>query len=129
MNKASKYLLDTHIFIWWLEDNRLLSSNIKQVINNPQNLILLSVASIWEMIIKKAAGKLRHPPNLREAIENSGFSVLQVELNHVLELNNLPLLHKDPFDRILIAQAMAERLTLITADSKIAKYSVQTLEA
>ncbi len=127
MVTSKSFLLDTHIFIWWMEKNKKLSRDIKSILENPESQIFLSIVSIWEMIIKKSAGKLRLPHNWKTTLKDSRFDILKVNLEHVYLLENLPLLHKDPFDRLLIAQAQAENCVLITDDAKIKKYKVQTL--
>lgn len=120
------FLLDTHIFIWWMGDDKRLSQKTATLLRDPHNQIFLSTGSIWEMIIKKGKGKLNIPIalDLESGIRTSGFNLLSIEILHVLELEKLPQHHKDPFDRILIAQAKIERLILITDDVKIAKYEV-----
>lgn len=126
MARNKSFLLDTHIFIWWMEKNKKLSKDVKSIIENPENQIFLSTVSVWEMIIKKSAGKLKLPHNWKTTLKNSRFDILEVSLEHVYLLESLPLLHKDPFDRMLIAQAQAENCILITDDSKIKKYKVDT---
>jgi len=124
-----KILLDTHIFIWWMEKNKRLSKDIFNLLNNPQNQIFLSVASVWELIIKKAKKKLKTPKDVQGGIKASGFIPINIEMLHVLDLEKLPMHHNDPFDRIIISQAKIEHLTLITADKKIWKYNLALLKA
>ena len=124
-----RYLLDTHIFIWWIEKNKRLSKDIFNLLNNPQNQIFLSVASVWELIIKKAKKKLKTPKDVQGGIKASGFIPINIEMLHVLDLEKLPMHHNDPFDRIIISQAKIEHLTLITADKKIWKYNLALLKA
>lgn len=126
-----RYLIDTNIFIWWMEKNKRFPQELMSLLNNPANLIFLSVVSIWEMVIKKAKGKLKMPKDIAKGIEVSRFAVLPIEISHALEVENLPLFrgHQDPFDRMLVAQAKAEGLTLITSDPKIWKYKVSVLKA
>jgi PIN domain nuclease of toxin-antitoxin system len=102
---------DTQVFIWWLESNKKLSSKTNKLLANPHGFAFLSVATIWEMVIKKSTGKLK-----------------PIKPEHVLALEKLPLHHKDPFDRILVAQSQSEKLTLITADSKITQYKVKAIK-
>lgn len=123
------YLLDTHIFIWWMEKNKRLSKDIFNLINNPQNQIFLSAASIWEIVIKKAKKKLKAPKDVGGGIKASGFTPIDIEVLHVLGIEKLPLHHNDPFDRILISQARVENLTFITTDEKIWKYDLPLLKA
>lgn len=124
MAQNNAYLLDTQIFLWWMTNDQRLTSKIKKILSDPHRLIYLSVASVWEIIIKQQIGKLTLPHNLLLTIKNCGFDLLAIELEHALEIQNLPDYHKDPFDRLLIAQAISEKLTLITSDAKIWKYQL-----
>lgn len=123
-----KYLLDTHVFLWWMENKRL-SSKLMDLLNDPENEVYLSVVNVWEIVIKNAKGKLKSPKEIKEGIQSSGFLVLSVEVSHALEVAKLPDYHNDPFDRILIAQAKAEDLILITADKKIWQYNIPLIKA
>lgn len=116
------YLLDTQILLWWLSDDWRLSVAYKKIIANADNQIVVSTVSLWEMVIKESIGKLQIPADLRQAIERSAFSVLDVSLNHIEALRQLPGHHQDPFDRLLISQAQAENLQVITADKVWRKY-------
>ena len=123
------FLIDTQVFIWWMEKNKRLHENLFKLLDDPQNKILLSVASIWEIIIKKSKNRLKTPKNIEAGVKKSGFIVLDIELNHVLGVEDLDFYHKDPFDRILISQAKAENLTLVTSDEKIWKYDIPLIRA
>ena len=123
------YLLDTRVFIWWMEKSRRLPQDIYKDINNPHNRIFLSVVTIWELIIKIEAKKIKLKFDLKSSVEKIGFKIIPIQLHHVSEVENLPLHHKDPFDRILIAQAITENLTLITSDQKIWKYRLKLIKA
>ncbi len=125
--KANNYLLDTHIFIWGMEGNAKLPKDIKLKISDPNNKVFVSVATVWEIIIKRAKKGLSIPKDIVGGIKASGFQLLSIEIAHVLEVEKLPFYHKDPFDRILIAQARVENLTLITADQKFKKYKLPLL--
>jgi PIN domain nuclease of toxin-antitoxin system len=118
------YLLDTHTFIWWIEDNLSLSYQSKQIISNPNNLIFVSAVNTWEITIKKSLGKLNVPGNLEEIILQCGFDILPITIKHTLSIEHLDKYHDDPFDRLLISQAIIENLTIITRDEKIIKYKV-----
>jgi PIN domain nuclease of toxin-antitoxin system len=118
------YLLDTHTFIWWIEDNLNLSYQSKQIISNPNNLIFVSAVNTWEITIKKSLGKLNVPGNLEEIILQCGFDILPITIKHTLSIEHLDKYHDDPFDRLLISQAIIENLTIITRDEKIIKYKV-----
>ena len=120
-------LLDTHILIWALEDNPKLSDAARKAIINGKNVVFVSTASIWEISIKKAMGKLIAPDNLFQEIEQHRFTLLDINYDHAQLAGELPNIHKDPFDRMLVAQATLEKLTLITADSNIYKYDVKLL--
>lgn len=122
------YLVDTHIFIWLMENNKKVSPRIKTLLQDPRANVFISIASIWEMVIKQTKGQLKIPKDIEGGIENSGLMILPIEISHVLETGKLPLHHKDPFDRILISQALIENLTLITADQKIWKYHLPLIK-
>jgi PIN domain nuclease of toxin-antitoxin system len=123
-------LLDTHVLLWWLDDPTiLLSEQASTAIKDPDNEIIVSVASAWEISIKKSLGKLETPENLKEMIADSGFELMSVDYEHVWQVKNLPSHHRDPFDRLLVSQAQIEQLTLVTRDSRLKAYSVPILEA
>lgn len=124
-----KYLVDTQILIWWVNGDKNLKSQIKDVLKNPFNHVWASVVSGLEIAIKTRTGKLRTKTTLRDCFKKSGFEELEINLSHAIELKRLSLYHKDPFDRILISQAKVENLTLITSDRKIWKYEVPLLKA
>jgi len=122
------FLIDTQIFIWWMEKSSRLSKDMFNLLNNSQSKIFLSVASVWEIVIKKGKKKLKTPKDVEGGVRASGFIPLNIEIPHVLGIEKLPIYHKDPFDRILIAQAQLENLTLITSDEKIWKYNIDVLK-
>lgn len=126
-----KLLLDTHAFIWWDSEPAKLSSRALALCQDSENTLLLSVASTWEMQIKIQLGKLRLGVPLAELIENqqrvNSMEILRIELEHVLALNQLPSVHKDPFDRLLIAQARVEGASLVTGDPLMANYTVDVI--
>lgn len=126
-----KLLLDTHVFIWWDSDPARLSPRALALCQDPQNTLMLSVISIWEMVIKIQLGKLKLSLALPEVIESqqrvNGVEVLPAVLSHVLTLEKLPAYHKDPFDRLLVAQAVVEDAVLVSADPNIARYPVQVV--
>jgi PIN domain nuclease of toxin-antitoxin system len=125
---AGRLLLDTHVLLWWLADGPELSDDLKSQIDTELE-VYVSVASIWEISIKSAAGKLSVPDSFPDIVENSGVSELAIRSHHAYLAGRLPPLHRDPFDRMLIAQALAERLTLVTRDSAIHGYDVPLLKA
>jgi len=118
-----RLLLDTHVFLWAVSGSRQLTPKIRAVIKGADE-VFVSAASIWEIAIKVRLGKLEADPvAMVEAIEESGFKELPVRAAHAAHVANLPLLHADPFDRLLIAQAVTEPLRLLTADAGLASYS------
>ncbi len=124
-------LLDTHVFVWMHEDPNKISSRAFAELSNPSNKLFLSIASVWELQIKIQAKKFKFKETLEEVIEieqiTNGLQILSVTLTHALHLENLPPHHKDPFDRLLISQAIVENMTLVTADTEFAKYQVNSL--
>jgi len=114
--------LDTHILIWWLTDEKRLSNKVREQIINPKNIVFVSAVSACEIAIKKSLGKLTTPDDLEIQIEQQSFEVLPITIKHGLYLEQLPFHHKDPFDRILIAQAKIEDLTIVSYDKKFSLY-------
>jgi PIN domain nuclease of toxin-antitoxin system len=121
-------LLDTHIVLWWLTDDPTLSDDIKTKLDHEPD-VYISPATVWEVAIKQAIGKLAEPADLPERIRDSGFRELHITSEHAIAAGRLPLIHRDPFDRMLIAQALCEDLTLVTRDGDIQKYEVPILLA
>ena len=120
-------LLDTHTFIWWDSDPGRLSGAARAFILDPSNVVLLSVASMWEIVIKHALGKLQLQKSLDAIVREqqaNGIQVLPIRLEHVLAVAGLPAIHSDPFDRLLIAQATVEGARVLSADPVIARYPV-----
>lgn len=123
-----KYLIDTHILIWFIEGNAQLSQNVQSLITNPRNDIYISQATLWEMTIKISIGKLSLSISLSELerflIEHQ-FQILETKFSHYEVLQQLPFHHQDPFDRLIIAQAKAENYMIVTHDDKFKMYNVQ----
>jgi PIN domain nuclease of toxin-antitoxin system len=122
-----RYLLDTHAVIWYFEDSPELPKKLAEIIDDPNNSIYLCSASLWEIAIKMGLGKLNISLPLDELlkrIQNEEYTILQIEDEYLEKLLNLPLIHKDPFDRLLVSSALAEGLTIITIDENIRKYDV-----
>ena len=120
------YLLDTHAFLWFLSDDPKLPATVKGTIEEAEN-VYVSIASFWEIAIKESIGKLILPApitQLMEACEKLGFAILPIKAVHLSLLKGLQRLHGDPFDRLLICQAKAEDMTLVTLDENIRKYEV-----
>ncbi len=124
-----KLLLDTHVLIWALENNPTLSNQARDAIIDGENIVFISAASTWEISIKKAMGKLKTPDNLHDEIDLHRFTALNINFEHSDLAGKLPLIHKDPFDRMLIAQAMIEKLTLVSRDKLFTQYDISLLEA
>lgn len=122
-------LLDTHTLIWALENNQTLSHAAREVIVDGHNLVFVSAVSIWEISIKRALGKLKAPDNVIEEVNLHRFTHLSISLEHSDLAGRLPPLHQDPFDRMLIAQATLERLTIITRDENIHQYRAPCITA
>ncbi len=124
-------ILDTHTFIWWTITPEKLSKTASELINHSDNRLFLSTVSIWEMQIKIGLGKLHFDDPLSEIVANqreiNDLQILPIELAHIWQLNNLPLHHKDPFDRMLIAQAITENFPILGIDSFFEKYPINKL--
>ncbi len=124
-------LLDSHIFIWWREEPAKLSPKAFSEISDANNNIFISVVTIWELQIKIALNRLTIKGGLENAVkdeqQNNGFQILPVNLSHALNIENLPPHHSDPFDRLLISQAIVENMTLVSADKEFGKYQVNLL--
>lgn len=124
-------LLDTHAFIWWATDDPLLTDTVREIISNPENEIFLSAVSTWEMAIKIAIGKMTLALPLEEFVSSQltqcRFAPLRVTYDHTYRVSSLPHHHRDPFDRLLIAQAITENLVLLSADAQFTPYGVAIL--
>ena len=117
-----RLLLDTHAFLWWCTDDPRLGETERRAIRDGANEVLLSAASVWEMAIKQALGRLRVPQAPSSAVERLGIGRLAVAFEHAEAALSLPPVHRDPFDRLLVAQARMEGLTLVTHDPAIRSY-------
>ena len=126
-----RILLDTHTFLWWIADDPQLSIAARQIIENTDNILYLSAASGWEIAIKARLGKLELPDDVpgyvSEQIAINVIQVLPIEMSHALQVYTLPGHHRDPFDRLLVAQSQVEQLPILTIDPLIAKYAVATI--
>jgi len=121
-------LLDTHILLWWLDDSPELSSQARNAVADTDNLIILSAVVIWEIRIKRALGKLMIAQNFYEVIKKQAFEMLPITSDHAYAVGELPEHHRDPFDRMLIAQAKFEGLTVVTHDAIFKKYQIPVLK-
>jgi PIN domain nuclease of toxin-antitoxin system len=127
---VTRILLDTHAFIWWLEGGANLSPAAHQAIASPTVSVLVSAATAWEIAIKHHSGKFRIPNLIKDfqgAVHREGFVELPISIEHAVRAGALPAGHKDPFDRVLIAQSQVEGAAVVTRDSLFRKYSVQCI--
>ena len=122
-------LLDTHVLLWWLDDNPALSTPARNAIADPTNLVMVSAVSIWEIVIKQALNKLTIPADFRQVLSREPLQYLDVTVDHAYAVGELPLHHRDPFDRMLIAQCTVEGLTLVSRDVAVKQYAISVLEA
>jgi len=122
-------LLDTHVLLWWLANDRRLGRATRDLVADPDHLVLVSAATAWEISIKKTLGRLEAPDNLAGALEDNDFDPLPISIDHALAAGALPRHHDDPFDRMLVAQARLETLHLVTADQRLGVYGVPVLRA
>ena len=131
MVQGVRVLLDTHVFLWWSENNPQLSKKALRILSDPANSLILSVASAWEIALKTQAGKLRIPEDaatyVPTRVAHYGIEILPIHLAHALALASLPMLHRDPFDRMLVVQSQIEKLPLVTADPVIRGYAVEAI--
>ena len=124
-----RLLLDTQALLLALADEPALSSSARSAIADPANDVFVSAVSIWEIAIKRALGKLKAPSGIAGVVEESGFQELVVTSFHAEQAGDLPMHHRDPFDRMLVAQAQAEGLIIVTSDRRIPLYGVRTVSA
>ncbi|MFP4258157.1 MAG: type II toxin-antitoxin system VapC family toxin [Desulfovermiculus sp.] len=119
-----KLFLDTHVLLWWLDDSPNLFDAERNAIADPNNLIVVSAVVIWEMRIKQSLGKLEISTDSYPVIRDQGFELLSITADHAYAAGGLPMHHRDPFDRMIIAQARLEKLCIITHDNMFSKYDV-----
>lgn len=126
-----KLLLDTHPFLWWVGGDSQLSDRARELIADGSNEVLFSVASAWEIVVKTSLGRLwlQEDPEtfIGEQLEANAFGVLPIHLRHALALAGLPDLHRDPFDRMLVAQAQSDRIAIVSGDRQVAAYPVEVV--
>ena len=126
-----RLLLDTHTFLWWIDNDPLLSDSARVAIASERNECFLSLASCWELAIKTSIGKLRLSKSVErfipEELAANDFQLLSLDFKHVAKVETLPFHHRDPFDRLLVAQALTERLTIISADTVLSEYGVKRI--
>ena len=124
-----RVLLDTNVLLWWLGGNPALGKATRKILADSETEVFVSAATLWEIPIKLELGKLKAPRNMEREVEREGFSKLAITLSHGQHAGSLPTIHRDPFDRMLIAQAQLEDLELVSADPVFAKYSVRLIRA
>lgn len=132
-----KILIDTHVFLWWIDNQKhmFIGQSAREILTDPRNDIFVSAASTWEIAIKKSMGALSAPDNIESIVEDKGFSALPISMFHGEQAGSLPVAlhpdtgkeHKDPFDRMLIAQAQSEGLYLMSKDSAFSAYAVRVI--
>ena len=121
-----KLLLDTHALLWWLSDDKQLGRRARELVEDPGNDVLVSMVSLWEIVVKTRIGKLQADiGEITDAVQQEGFTLLDIAMTHLLTLAGLPMHHRDPFDHLLIAQAIAEDATFISEDRNTARYPVR----
>ncbi len=124
-----RLLLDTHVLLWWLDECPLLSASAKEAIADVDNIVYVSAATVWEIVIKRALGKLELPDDWADVLAGESLRRMPVTWEHAVRVARLPPLHRDPFDRILVAQALVEELVLVTGDDLLVDYGAPTLHA
>lgn len=122
-------LLDTHVVLWWLNDDPSLSEKSRTAIADGRNLVFISAVSVWEIRIKEALKKLKIPANFKSVLADQPFDSLDITIEHAHAIKDLPDYHSDPFDRMLVAQAKVEGFTLVTRDSHLKRYRIPILKA
>jgi PIN domain nuclease of toxin-antitoxin system len=122
---VSRLLVDTHALLWWLSDDPALSPAARDALADPAGEPLVSAASLWEIAIKRSLGRLTAPDDLPDRIAGEGFAWLPITPAHAWQVRDLASHHRDPFDRVLAAQALVERLPILTTDARFSEYGVE----
>ncbi len=126
-----RVLLDTHVFLWWIIDDLRLSGRAREVISDGRNELFFSAARGWEIAIKAGLGRLEIPGDLQrfvaDQLSRNAIQTLPIHLSHALHISTLPGYHRDPFDRILVSQALLEKMPLLSADPQVARYPVEVV--
>jgi PIN domain nuclease of toxin-antitoxin system len=120
-----RLLIDSNAFLWWSESSTKLGNAARQAITDPANEVSISIAALWEIVIKTSLRKLTVPADIETMVLSQGFSILPISFDHLRRIEALARIHKDPFDRMMIAQALAEGIPIATADRRFAAYGVQ----
>lgn len=124
-------LIDTQSFIWFVDNNHKLPVSIRNVMEDEKNNLFVSIASLWEIVIKSSIGKLNlgwNIPEIINGVAKNGFSILQIVPQHLITLHGLEYYHRDPFDRIIISQGITEKMQVVTSDSEFSNYKVNLLK-
>lgn len=124
-----RVLLDTHVLLWSLEAPERIGGDARRIFEDRAAVVVVSVASVWEIAIKKRRGQLSAPDDLPEIVSALGHEVLEIRMEHAWQVGTLPLHHRDPFDRLLVAQAQVEDIPLITHDRQLERYDVRIIRA
>jgi PIN domain nuclease of toxin-antitoxin system len=122
-----RLLLDTHVLLWWRDDSPRLSPRARAEISDASNEVLVSTATLWEIVIKRGLGKLAFPDDLEDVVREESFGLIPISYQHLRRVERLPGLHRDPFDRMLVAQALTEVAPRVTNDRAILSYGAPTL--
>lgn len=123
----NRILIDTHVLLWWLAEPERLKSSHLELLEDPENIVEVSVCSLFEITIKKSVGKLTFEEQFEDVLSENGFDLLPIHFKHLTQYGELRQFHKDPFDRMLIAQAISEQIPMISYDSNFRKYDVELL--
>lgn len=122
-----KILLDTHVLLWALSSPEKIKPKVQALLVDTDNIVFVSIASLWELQIKKSLNKISLPNDFIPQLQENGFELLDINYKHIAKLDELPLIHRDPFDRMLVAQTIHENLSLVTNDLEIMKYNVKII--
>ena len=122
-----KILLDTHVLVWALSSPEKIKPKVQDLLVDIDNIVFVSIASLWELQIKKSLNKISLPDDFISQLQENGFELLDINYKHIAKLDELPLIHRDPFDRMLVAQTIHENLSLVTNDLEIMKYNIKII--
>lgn len=122
-----KILLDTHVLVWALSSPERIKPKVQDLLVDTDNIVFVSIASLWELQIKKSLNKISLPDDFISQLQENGFELLDINYKHIAKLDELPLIHRDPFDRMLVAQTIHENLSLVTNDLEIMKYNIKII--